>query len=60
VTRNLGPTTAGRTKKAEIFEKVFGELVPGTPFGHLASLSGTQLELELKQAGALTLTLERP
>ena len=60
VVRSLGPTSAGRTKKAEIFEKVFGDLLPGTPFSHLASLSGTRLELELKQGGALTFTLEQP
>ncbi len=58
--RNLAPTSPGRTKKAQIFDKVFHDLIPGTPFGQLASLTGTALELGLKQAGALTFVLERP
>lgn len=54
VIRNLGPTTAGRTKKAEIFESVFRDILPHTKFAEMASLSGTEFELALKQAGALT------
>jgi hypothetical protein len=56
--RNLATTTPGRTKKAEIFESVFHDLLPTTRFGELASLSGNQLELELRHEGALTFTLE--
>jgi hypothetical protein len=56
--RNLASTTAGRTKKAQIFEDVFRDVLPKTQFGQIASLSGPVLEIALKQAGALTLTIE--
>src|SRR5260221_11311997 len=58
--RNLAPTSPGRTKKAQIFDKVFHDLIPGTPFAQLASLTGTALELGLKQPGDLPIVLERP
>ena len=58
--RNLGLTTPGRTRKAEIFESVFRDLLPRTQFGQLASLSGTPLELGLKAAGALTFEVVNP
>jgi hypothetical protein len=51
---NLGPTTPGRTAKARIFESAFQDVLPQTQFGQLASLNGLQLELGLKNAGALT------
>ena len=55
VIRNLASTTASRTKKAEIFDSVFHDLLPQTTqFGKLASLTAPQLELALNQAGALT------
>lgn len=54
VIRKLGPTTAGRTKKAEIFESVFHDILAYTEFEKLASLSGHDFELALTQAGALT------
>lgn len=56
--RNLALTTAGRTKKAQIFEDVFRDVLPKTQFGQIASLSGPVLELTLKQAGALTFMVE--
>lgn len=58
VIRNLGPTTAGRTKKAEIFESVFHDILAHTEFEKLASLSGPDFELALKQAGALTFKVQ--
>jgi len=51
---NLAPTTPGRIAKARIFESVFQDVLPQTQFGQLASLNGPQLELGLKNAGALT------
>jgi hypothetical protein len=56
--RNLAPTTSGRTQKAQIFETVFQDLLPETRFGQLASLSGSQLELALKNPCALTFKIE--
>jgi hypothetical protein len=58
--RNLAPTTPGRTKKAEIFESVFHDLLPATHFDQLASLTGTQFELALQHPGALTFAVEHP
>ena len=55
---NLAPTTPGRTKKAQIFESVFHDLLPATQFGQMAALSGPQLELALKNPGALTFKVE--
>jgi len=57
---NLAHTTPGRTKKARIFETVFHDLLPTTRFGELASLTGSQLELGLQDAGALTFAIEHP
>lgn len=56
--RKLAPTTPGRTAKAQIFESVFHDLLPQTQFGQLASLTAPQLELALKQAGALTFEIK--
>jgi len=56
--RSLGPTTPGRTKKAEIFEHVFHDVLPQTQFGTLASLDPQTLELALNNPGALTFRVE--
>jgi hypothetical protein len=56
--RNLATTTPGRTKKAQIFEDVFKDLLPKTQFSQIASLSGPALEPALKQAGALTFVVD--
>ena len=56
--RNLATTTPGRTKKAQIFEDVFKDLLPQTQFGQIASLSGPALEPALTQAGALTFMVD--
>ena len=59
VIRNLARTTAGRTKKAEIFESLFHDILVETNFEKLASLSGADFELALKNAGALTFAVQR-
>jgi hypothetical protein len=56
--RNLVSATPGRTKKAQIFEDVFKDLLPQTQFGQIAALSGPALEPALKQAGALTFMVD--
>jgi len=56
--RKLGPTTHGRSVKAQVFEEVFRDVLPCTQFGKLCQLSGP--ELELRAQGALTFVVDHP
>jgi hypothetical protein len=56
--RNHVPTMACRAKMSQILETAFNTLALHTHFGQLASLSELQIEIALKQAGALTFKVD--